>query len=109
MEDVKPTGMLGPASLKGCTISPVSRWKRLISPQGVRQLPKSAASLSEAADSDCSSCSPGALAIASSGDVPEPRPPPPTRLRTSSPQNTASDVGIDVTDQRKSHSRSRET
>ena len=53
--EVKPTGMLGPASLKGCTISPVRRWKRLMSPQGVCHLPKSAASLSEAAASACSS------------------------------------------------------
>ena len=27
--------MLGPASLNGCTMSPVRRWKRLMSPQGV--------------------------------------------------------------------------
>ena len=36
---LKPTGMLGPASLNGCTMSPVRRWKRLMSPHGVFQLP----------------------------------------------------------------------
>src|SRR5437764_15138175 len=36
--DGNPTGMLGPASLNGWTISPVSRWNRLISPHGVFQL-----------------------------------------------------------------------
>ncbi len=60
-EDVKPTGMLGFASLNGCTMSPVRRWNRLISPQGVFQVPKSASSLSDAAESDCSNCSPGTL------------------------------------------------
>jgi hypothetical protein len=39
--EVKPTGMLGPASSNGCTMSPVRRWKRLISPHGVFQVPKS--------------------------------------------------------------------
>src|SRR5438093_2611122 len=58
-EEVKPTGMLGPASLNGWTISPVRRWNRLMSPQGVFQLPKSLASLSDAADSACSSRSAG--------------------------------------------------
>ena len=52
--EVKPTGMLGPASLNGWTMSPVSRWNRLMSPQGVFQLPKSATSLSDASESDCS-------------------------------------------------------
>ena len=59
--DVKPTGMLGPASLNGCTMSPVRRWKRLMSPHGVFQVPKSAASLSDAAASACSCCSAVAL------------------------------------------------
>ena len=53
-DDVKPTGMLGPASLNGCTMSPVSRWNRLISPHGVFHVPKSAASRSDAAASDAS-------------------------------------------------------
>ena len=53
--DVKPTGMLGPASLNGCTMSSVRRWKRLMSPHGVFQVPKSAVSLSDAATSACSS------------------------------------------------------
>ena len=61
-DEVKPTGMLGPASLKGCTISPVRRWNRLISPQGVFQVPKSAVSLSEASDSDCKRISGGTFA-----------------------------------------------
>ena len=42
--DVNGTGMLGPLSSNGCTMSPVSRWNRLISPQGVSHRPKSAAS-----------------------------------------------------------------
>ena len=45
-DEVKPTGMLGPASSNGWTMSPVRRWKRLMSPHGVFQLPKSRASLS---------------------------------------------------------------
>ena len=48
---VNGTGMLGPASLNGCTMSSVRRWKRLMSPHGVFQVPKSAVSLSEAAAS----------------------------------------------------------
>src|SRR5438552_180146 len=59
--EVKPTGMLGPASVNGCTMSSVRRWKRLISPHGVFQVPKSAASLSDAADRDRSSCAGVAL------------------------------------------------
>ena len=51
--EVKPTGMLGPASLNGWTMSPVRRWKRLMSPHGVFQVPKSAVSLSDAAASAC--------------------------------------------------------
>ena len=60
-DEVKPTGMLGPASLNGWTMSPVRRWNRLMSPHGVFHVPKSAASLSDAAASDCSSCSPARL------------------------------------------------
>src|SRR4249920_4001471 len=60
-DDVKPTGMLGPASLNGWTMSPVSRWNRLMSPHGVFHLPKSAASLSDAAASACSCSSSVAL------------------------------------------------
>ena len=51
---VKGTGMLGASSLKRWTMSSVSRWKRLMSPQGVFQVPKSCASLSDAAASDSS-------------------------------------------------------
>ena len=40
-DEVNGTGMLGAESLNGCTMSPVSRWKRLILPHGVFQLPKS--------------------------------------------------------------------
>jgi hypothetical protein len=54
-DEVKATGMLGPASLNGWTMSPVRRWKRLMSPHGVFQVPKSLASLSDAAASACSS------------------------------------------------------
>src|SRR5687768_11633439 len=50
-DDVNPTGMLGPASLNGCTMSPVRRWKRLISPHAVFHVPKFAASVSDAAAS----------------------------------------------------------
>ena len=62
-----------------------------MSPHGVFQVPKSAVSLSEAAASDCSSCSAGALPMSSTAPAP-----PPPRAATSSPQNTASDVGIGV-------------
>src|SRR5687768_1437401 len=54
--DVKPTGMLGPESLNGCTMSPVRRWKRLISPHAVFHVPKFAASVSDALASAASSC-----------------------------------------------------
>src|SRR3954451_21690662 len=49
------TGMLGPASLNGCAMSPVKRWKRLMSPHGVFHVPKSAVSLSDAFASACTS------------------------------------------------------
>ena len=49
--------MLGAASLNGWTMSPVTRWKRLMSPHGVFHVPKSAASLSDAVASAWSSCS----------------------------------------------------
>src|SRR5687768_16226925 len=55
-EDVKPTGMLGPESLNGCTMSPVRRWKRLMSPHGVFHDPKFAVSVSEAAARAPRSC-----------------------------------------------------
>src|SRR6185436_20704274 len=55
-DDVNPTGMLGPESLNGCTMSSVRRWKRLMSPHGVRHDPKSAASLSTAVASACKRC-----------------------------------------------------
>src|SRR5437763_3749732 len=44
--EVNGTGMLGWLSSYFRSIAPDRRWKRLISPQGVRQEPKSAASLS---------------------------------------------------------------
>ena len=90
-DEVKPTGMLGPASLNGWTMSPVRRWNRLMSPHGVFQLPKSLASLSDAVDNACSSRCGGVSA--------------PTRP-ICSPQYTASDVGTDVTDHRRSQRRS---
>src|SRR5580658_3882089 len=85
--EVNPTGMLGPASLKGWTISLVRRWNRFISPQGTFQLPKSVWSLATAAWSDWRGCSAGARWI-------------------SSPQNTASEVATESTAQRRSQARS---
>ncbi len=55
--EVNGTGMLGPASLNRCTMSPVSRWNRLISPHGVRHVPKSRVSRPTAAASAPSFCS----------------------------------------------------
>ena len=90
--------MLAPASLKGCTMSPVSRWKRLMSPHGVSHLPKSAASLSTAAASEARRCSPVAFVRRKSyTDIPPLRASGATRVHTSSPQNTATDVGTDAT------------
>ena len=94
--------MLGPASLNGWTMSPVSRWKRLMSPHGVFQVPKSAASLSDAAASASQPLlrrSPS-FAMYSSAETPALRASAPTRRPSSSPQKTASDVGTDVADQR---------
>src|SRR5580704_3975263 len=102
-EEVKATGMLGPASLNGCTMSPLRRWNRLMSPQGVFQLPKSACSLSEAAASDSRSCSGDTLLPRSPTATPPLLTSAPNRRRTSSPQNTASDVGTEVALQRRSH------
>ena len=86
----RSTGMLGPASLNGCSISALSRWYRLISPHAVFQLPKSACNLSDAAASDRTSSSPGALCAPAT--LPQ-RHPCPRRIagqqlasRTSSPQ-----------------------
>ena len=39
--EVNATGVLGASSSKTRSMSPVRRWNRLISPQGVRQSPKS--------------------------------------------------------------------
>jgi hypothetical protein len=51
---VNGTGMLGAVSSKWGTRSSDRRWKRLMSPHGVRQVPKSAASRSDAAASAAS-------------------------------------------------------
>src|SRR5690242_564 len=72
-------------------MSPLTRSKRLISPHGVFQLPKSAVSLSTAPDSDSNSWS-------SDGWSPY-RP-------TSSPQYTATDVATESVDHRRSQRRS---
>src|SRR4051812_35057787 len=72
--DENGTGMLGPASLNGCTMSSVRRWKRLISPHGVFHLPKSAVSLSTA-DSNAET-----FASGESSRCPPRRPRPPARL-----------------------------
>src|SRR5580704_1950651 len=100
-EEVKATGMLGPASLNGWTMSPVRRWNRLMSPQGVFQLPKSACSLSDATASDSRRSSGRALPMSSKPILLEPS----WRL-SSVPQNTASDVATDVALHRRSHLRS---
>jgi len=55
-DEVKATGMLGPASSNGCTMSPVSRWKRLISPHGTFHRPKERVSRSEAEASASRRC-----------------------------------------------------
>src|SRR6476469_7589132 len=87
-------------------MSAVKRWYRLISPHGVFQLPKSDASLSEAAASAPRSCSPEAFeTMYSSGLIPALRASAVTCRPISSPQYTASDVGTDSVDQRKSHLR----
>src|ERR1700679_651652 len=89
-------------------MSPVRRWKRLISPHGVFHVPKSAASLSDAAESDCRSCSADALlAMYSSAESPDLFASSATCRRMPSPQKTASDVGMEATPQRKSQVRSR--
>src|ERR1051326_9639598 len=102
--------MLGCASLNGWTISPVSRWKRLISPDGVSHFPKSNCSLSQAAASAVWSCAGGTLERASSVaaglSAPPPRRPPPARRRSSFAQKIATDVGTDFTLQRRSQLRS---
>ena len=51
------TEMPGPESEKGWAMSRVRRWKRLISPHGVRHVPKSAVSRSDAASRAASFCS----------------------------------------------------
>src|SRR5436305_12462757 len=96
--DVNPTGMLGPASLNGWTMSPVRRWKRLISPHGVFHEPKSDASLSDAAAS-AARRSVGVARVMTywSADIPACRASRATRPVISSPQNTASDVGTELT------------
>src|ERR1700679_3692578 len=88
-------------------MSPVRRWKRLISPHGVFQVPKSVVSLSDAADNDCRSCSAEVLvAMYSSTERPDFFASPAACRRTSSPQKTASDVGTEETLQRRFHVRS---
>src|ERR1041385_484689 len=82
--------MLGAASLKCWTISPVNRLYRLISPQGIFQVPKSFVSLSTAEDNTRSN-SWSLAAFAASRDF------------HSSAQYTARVVGIDFTDHRVSH------
>src|SRR4249920_3501206 len=97
-DEVKPTGMLGPASLNGCTMSPVTRWKRLMSPHGVFHLPKSAASLSDAAASESSRCCGVAfVSMNSYTGTPALRASAVTRVHKSSPQNVASDCGTEST------------
>ena len=48
LAEAKPTGQLGLLSSYCWSTSPLMRWKRLISPQGVCQVPKSAVSLLDA-------------------------------------------------------------
>src|ERR1700727_552124 len=49
LDEAKPTGRLGLASSKGCTMSSVRRWYRLISPHGVCHRPKSRRNVATAA------------------------------------------------------------
>ena len=53
---VNSTGILGPASVNGWTMSSVNRWNRLMSPHGVCHFPKSVASLSDAVAKAATSC-----------------------------------------------------
>src|SRR4029079_17425428 len=97
---VKGTGMLGAESLKRWTMSSVSRWKRLMSPQGVFQVPKSCASLSDAATSDSSRSS--GVAFLAMYSHPGRSSSPwfcGTRRQRSSAQKTARAVGTDSADQ----------
>ncbi len=61
-DEVNGTGMLGLLSSKCELMLSSSRWNRLMSPQGVFQLPKSRVSRSDAAASDCTSA-PGAAPL----------------------------------------------
>jgi len=56
--ELKGTGMLGAASLNGCTIAGEIRWNRFTSPQATRQPPKSFSSRSIAAANAASCCWP---------------------------------------------------
>src|SRR6185436_1356779 len=103
-DDVNPTGMLGPASSNGCTMSSVRRWKRLMLPHGVFHEPKSAVSESDAATSASRRCC-GVVRFAMYSSIATPSSLASRRTRRpiSSPQNTATDVGTDETLQRRSH------
>src|SRR5688500_28469 len=104
--DVNPTGMLGALSLNGCTMSPVRRWKRLISPHGVFQLPKFNASVSDATARACKRSAAVARRMAYSIDEIRSRVAARATLRSSSSaQNTASDVATELADQRMFQSR----
>src|SRR5829696_3771116 len=106
-DDVNGTGMLGAESLNGCTISPVSLWKRLISPHGVLQVPKSPVSRSQAASSAARrSAGFAPVAIYSYVVTPKAFACLVTMLANDSAQYTASEVGMEPADQRLSQARS---
>ena len=101
LDDVNGTGILGAASSNLGAMSSLMRWKRLISPHGVCQRPKSWLSLAVAATSDWRrSLSVARSMTYVSADVDSSRASGPRRLRTSSPQKTASDVGMEFVAQR---------
>ena len=93
--------MLGAESSNFGAISSLMRWKRLISPHGVCQLPKSWLSFVVAATSDWRRSPSVARSMTYvSADIAAPRASAPTRLKRSSPQKTASDVGMELVAQR---------
>src|SRR5262249_39053495 len=100
-DEVKGTGRLGLESSKVCTMDPSLRWKRLISPQGTLQLPKSCVNFPEASPSDVSFC---ATLVRSAmlyhTDIQASFAGCEDTCQRASPQKTASDVGAESSAQR---------
>src|SRR4051812_10478366 len=98
--------MLGAASVNGCTMAGLIRWKRLISPHGVFQEPNCCVNRSDAAASAASfTCGVVWFNNTESVETHAPRPAGPARRPNSSPQKTARLVGTDAADQRRSQLR----